>query len=60
MTDTNKTESHESQSEKEIRETHERMTEIEKECGGFGNIPASNDHEYWSLRRRLQKLLLSR
>lgn len=50
----------ESASEKEIRELHSRMGNIEKEYGGFSNIPPVKTHEYWALRDRLQYLLLHR
>ena len=35
-------------------EVVKRMAEIEKEYGGFGNIPII--HEYWDLRKELQGL----
>jgi len=37
------------------KEALAKMAEIEKENGGFGNIPA-NHPSYWDLRKDLQRL----
>lgn len=50
----------ETEREKEIRELHSRMRDIETEYKGFSNIPPVKTHEYWVIRDKLQTLLLNR